>query len=303
MSVVVEHLSKYYGEQMAVDDISFQVGKGEILGFLGPNGAGKSTTMKMLTGYLPPASGKIEIGGIDMLQHPIEGRRHIGYLPEHNPLYLDMYVKEFLHFVAGTYSLGKQTKEAVKRVIEMIGLGAEAGKTIRQLSKGYRQRVGLAQALIHDPEVLILDEPTTGLDPLQLAEIRSLIKSLGKTKTILFSTHIMQEVQAVCDRVVIIHKGKLVADSTIEGLNASISGQSSVLIQFEKPITTSLKDQSEIVDLQMIQSGTYRAKGNDLLALKKALFRLAVEEDNPILELKEEKAGLEDVFRQLTAAQ
>ena len=301
MSVVVEHLSKYYGDQKAVDDISFQVGKGEILGFLGPNGAGKSTTMKMLTGYLPPASGKIEIAGTDMLQHPLEVRRHIGYLPEHNPLYLDMYVREFLHFVAGTYSIGKQSSKAVERVIEMTGLGQEAGKAIRQLSKGYRQRVGLAQALIHDPEVLILDEPTTGLDPLQLAEIRGLIQTLGKTKTILFSTHIMQEVQAVCDRVVIIHKGKLVADSTIEGLNASISGQSSVLIQFEKPLSKSWEGRSEIADIQIVQQGIYRAKGIDLLALKKALFHLAVEEDNPILELREEKAGLEDVFKQLTS--
>jgi ABC-2 type transport system ATP-binding protein len=184
----------------------------------------------------------------------------------------------------------------------MTGLGAEAGKTIRQLSKGYRQRVGLAQALIHDPEVLILDEPTTGLDPLQLAEIRGLIRELGKTKTILFSTHIMQEVQAVCDRVVIIHRGKLVADSTIEGLNASISGQSSVLIQFEKPITTSLKLNAVITEMQTVESGIYRVKGNDMLALKKALFRVAVEEENPILELREEKAGLEDVFRQLTVS-
>ncbi|WP_158795246.1 ATP-binding cassette domain-containing protein [Pedobacter sp. L105] len=217
MSIEVEGLSKTYGQQKAVDNISFKAVPGKILGFLGPNGAGKSTTMRMLTGYLQPTAGKASLGKFDTQLQSLEMRRILGYLPENTPLYTDMYVKEFLNFVANTYQLS-QVESKVKDVIARVGLGAEQHKKIVMLSKGYKQRVGLAQAIIHDPEILIFDEPTTGLDPNQLTDIRELIKSLGKNKTIVLSTHIMQEVEALCDQVVIINKGKIVADSSLGGL-------------------------------------------------------------------------------------
>ncbi len=219
MSIRIQHLIKVYGTQVAVNDISFEVKQGEIVGFLGPNGAGKSTTMKIATCYLPATSGIVEVAGYDVVLSPIEVRRNIGYLPEHNPLYLDMYVKEFLEFIGGLYGLkGEGLQQSIRNVIELVGLGLEQKKKIGQLSKGYRQRVGLAQALIHNPKVLILDEPTTGLDPNQLVEIRSVIKEVGKEKTVIFSTHIMQEVEAICDRVVLINKGNIVTDSSLSDL-------------------------------------------------------------------------------------
>jgi ABC-2 type transport system ATP-binding protein len=219
MSIKVQNLSKVYGTQRAVDNISFEVSKGEIIGFLGPNGAGKSTTMKILTGYIPATEGTAEVNGFDVRTSPMQVKTHIGYLPEHNPLYLDMYVKEFLDFAGSLYGLkGRTLQIRIDETIERVGLGLEKHKKIGQLSKGYRQRVGLAQALIHNPDVLILDEPTTGLDPNQLVEIRDLIKNVGKDKTVIFSTHIMQEVEAICDRVVIINCGKIVADSTLSEL-------------------------------------------------------------------------------------
>ncbi|RAJ31656.1 ATP-binding cassette domain-containing protein [Pedobacter cryoconitis] len=214
MSIKVEGLSKIYGQQKAVDSISFQASPGKILGFLGPNGAGKSTTMRMLTGYLKPTAGKCSLGGFDSQLQSLEMRRILGYLPENTPLYTDMYVREFLAFVANTYQLS-QTEAKVRDVIEKVGLGEEQHKKISMLSKGYKQRVGLAQAIIHDPQLLILDEPTTGLDPNQLTDIRELIKNLGKDKTVVLSTHIMQEVEALCEQVVIINKGKIVADSSL----------------------------------------------------------------------------------------
>lgn len=219
MSIKVQHLSKVYGTQKAVDNISFEVNKGEILGFLGPNGAGKSTTMKILTGYIPATEGTAEVNGFNVRTSPIQVKNNIGYLPEHNPLYLDMYVKEFLGFIGSLYGLkGRELEIRIDNTIERVGLSLEKHKKIGQLSKGYRQRVGLAQALIHNPDVLILDEPTTGLDPNQLVEIRDLIKNIGKDKTVIFSTHIMQEVEAICDRVVIINRGKIVVDSTLSNL-------------------------------------------------------------------------------------
>jgi ABC-2 type transport system ATP-binding protein len=218
-SIKIQHLTKTYGTQKAVNDISFEVNQGEIVGFLGPNGAGKSTTMKILTGYLPATEGTAEVNGFDVKTSPMDVKKSIGYLPEHNPLYLDMYVREFLEFVGNLYGMKRNLlKIKVLEVIEQTGLGAEQHKKIGQLSKGFRQRVGLAQALIHDPQVLILDEPTTGLDPNQLVEIRNLIKNVGKNKTVIFSTHIMQEVEAICDRVIIINKGNIVADKTLEDL-------------------------------------------------------------------------------------
>jgi ABC-2 type transport system ATP-binding protein len=215
----VQNLTKIYATQKAVDNISFEAQKGEIVGFLGPNGAGKSTTMKVATGYLTPTSGTVEVCGYDVLTSPMEVRKNIGYLPEHNPLYLEMYVKEFLEFIGGIYGLkGNFLRTRIEEVTEIFGLGLEAKKKIGQLSKGYRQRVGLAQALIHDPQVLILDEPTTGLDPNQLAEIRAVIRNIGKEKTVIFSTHIMQEVEAICDRVVIINRGKIVENAQLSEL-------------------------------------------------------------------------------------
>lgn len=215
----VQNLTKIYGSQKAVNDISFEAKAGEIVGFLGPNGAGKSTTMKIATCYLSATSGNVEVCGYDVQHNPMEVRQNIGYLPEHNPLYLDMYVKEFLEFIGGIYNLkGQILQKRILEVIELFGLTLEYKKKIGQLSKGYRQRVGLAQALIHDPKVLILDEPTTGLDPNQLAEIRSVIRNIGKEKTIIFSTHILQEVEAICDRVVIINHGIIVKDCTIHAM-------------------------------------------------------------------------------------
>lgn len=216
MSIRIQHLTKVYGTQLAVNDISFDVKQGEVVGFLGPNGAGKSTTMKIATCYLPATSGTVEVAGFDVATSPIDVRRSIGYLPEHNPLYLDMYVKEFLAFIGGLYGLkGQHLQQSISNVIELVGLGLEQKKKIGQLSKGYRQRVGLAQALIHNPKVLILDEPTTGLDPNQLVEIRNVIKEVGKEKTVIFSTHIMQEVEAICNRVVLINKGVIVTDNSL----------------------------------------------------------------------------------------
>lgn len=217
MSIKVNNITKLYGAQKALNNISFEIGTNEIVGFLGPNGAGKSTMMKILTCYIPPTEGSATVCGFDTNNQSIEVRRQIGYLPEHNPLYLDMYVKEFLEFIGGLYKI-KNSKERVKEMIEATGLQVEQNKKIGALSKGYRQRVGLAQAMIHDPKVLIMDEPTTGLDPNQLEEIRGLIKKLGKEKTVMLSTHIMQEVEAVCDRVIIINKGEIVANDTTETL-------------------------------------------------------------------------------------
>lgn len=217
MSVNLKNISKKYGSQLALDDVSFNLNKGEILGFIGPNGAGKSTTMKIITGYIPPTKGEVYINGMDAIEHSLEIRKIIGYLPESNPLYTDMYVKEYLRYIAGIYGLRKMAGKLVEDIIERTGLAPESHKKIRALSKGYRQRVGLAQALIHDPEILILDEPTSGLDPNQIVEIRNLISELGKKKTLMLSTHIIQEVEAICDRAIIINKGRIVADETLDG--------------------------------------------------------------------------------------
>ena len=223
MSIEVSQLTRMYGEQKAVDDISFRLNKGEIVGFLGPNGAGKSTTMKIITGYLKPDKGSVVVSGIDVQDDPLAAKRKIGYLPEANPLYYDMYVQEYLGFIADVHAVpGK--KEKISKIIDTVGLTPEKRKRTGQLSKGYKQRVGLAAALIHDPEVLVLDEPTTGLDPNQILEIRELIRKLGMNKTVLFSTHILQEVEAICDRVIIINKGRIVANSTLFDLKANGDG-------------------------------------------------------------------------------
>lgn len=302
MSVEVKNLTKIYGHQHAVDDISFTVGAGQVLGFLGPNGAGKSTTMKMATCYLPPSAGTIVINGFDVQAAPLEVRRHVGYLPEHNPLYLDMYVKEYLAFIGGLYGLkGNYLTAQIRQMIELCGLTAEQKKKIGSLSKGYRQRVGLAQALIHDPEVLILDEPTTGLDPNQIQEIRNLIKSVGQHKTVIFSTHIMQEVTAICDRVVIINKGRIVADSDVASLTRAGRHEVITLAEFETPVEAVLLQQVPgIIDVQLVNPTTYRIRSRQGSDIRSAVFTLAAEHKWSLIGLRQEEHSLEKIFQSLT---
>ncbi len=302
MSIEVQSLSKIYNEQKAVDAISFSVKKGEILGFLGPNGAGKSTTMKMLTAYIPPTSGTASICGFDIVKQSLEVKKNIGYLPENNPLYYTMYVKEFLEFIGKLDGqVSTVSDKEIKDVIGLVGLTNEQHKKIGQLSRGYKQRVGLAQALLNNPEILILDEPTSGLDPNQLADIRQLIKDLGKEKTILFSTHIMQEVQAVCDRVVIINKGKIVADATPENLQQTLSGNVQVEIEFElNENAESLKKIEEVVHVQQLSNTHFILQGRESKQLRKNIFTYATQKNNALLTLKEENKSLEDVFHELT---
>jgi ABC-2 type transport system ATP-binding protein len=302
LSVEVKNLTKIFGEQRAVDDISFTVEQGQILGFLGPNGAGKSTTMKIATCYLPPSSGTIVVNGHDVVQDPITVRRMVGYLPEHNPLYLDMYVHEYLEFVASIYGLkGKQAKARIQEMVELCGLTLEQGKKIGALSKGYRQRVGLAQALVHDPQVLILDEPTTGLDPNQIVEIRSLIRRIGQDKTVIFSTHIMQEVTAICDRVVIINRGKLVANSDVASLQAGNRGAKLTLVEFEQPINIEqLQTIVGVEQVELVQNNTYRITSSQDADIRASVFRIAAEQNWPLVGLRQEENSLEQIFQQLT---
>jgi ABC-2 type transport system ATP-binding protein len=302
MSVSVIGLTKIYGEQFALDNISFEAHKGEVLGFLGPNGAGKSTTMKILTCFIPSTSGVAKVCGLDVSKSPIEVRRKIGYLPESNPLYYDMYVSEYLEFIARVYELGDKSSQRIEEMIHLTGLERERFKTIRQLSKGYKQRVGLAQAMLHDPEVLILDEPTSGLDPNQLIEIRALIKQLGKDKTVIFSSHILQEVQAIADRVVIINKGKKVADDTAEALQDKISNQTIVKVAFKQTIDKSVMGQiAGVKSMELLTDGKWRlvSKGQD--DIREAVFEFAKHKNLTLLHLEKESYSLEDVFKQVTS--
>ena len=300
MSIEVQSLVKKYGEQKAVNNISFKVNKGEIVGFLGPNGAGKSTTMKILTGYLAQDGGSAKVCGIDVSSEPLETKKKIGYLPEANPLYYDMYVREYLDFVADVHAV-KNKKEKIEEVIKTVGLTPERQKKIGQLSKGYKQRVGLAAALIHDPEVLILDEPTTGLDPNQIIEIREVIRSLGQQKTILFSSHILQEVEAICDRVIIINKGQLVADDTLSRLQQMNKESHVVLVQFKEQADpawfTALADISKIENSEPY---TWKLETQNPDLVRKQLFELALQHNLNIVSLQSEELSLEDVFRALT---
>ncbi len=300
MSVIVQGLSKQFGNQKAVDNLTFEAHPGQILGFLGPNGAGKTTTMKMICCYLESTEGTASVEGYDIKTHPLQVRRQIGYLPEHNPLYEEMYVKEFLQFVASIYKLENRTAR-ISEVIDMTGLGKEQNKIIGTLSKGYRQRVGLAQAIIHDPKVLILDEPTSGLDMNQLMDIRSLIKDLGKEKTVIFSSHIMQEVQALCDRVVIINDGSLVVDETIQKLQNRLEGNQVVRVQFaQESINSSIFNSiGNITDIYSQNDQLYitAKSGTDI---RSDIFHLAVANNLTILEMGQEKANVEDIFRKLT---
>ncbi|MBO7316138.1 MAG: gliding motility-associated ABC transporter ATP-binding subunit GldA [Paludibacteraceae bacterium] len=299
MSVVIKNISKRYNNIEVLKSISFELKKGEIVGFLGPNGAGKSTTMKIITGFLKPDFGEVGICGIDMLQNPIEAKKNIGYLPEHNPLYLDMYVREYLMFVAGFYDI-KSPKNRIDEIIEQTGLTNEFHKKIGQLSKGYRQRVGLAQALIHDPKVLILDEPTTGLDPSQLVEIRNLICNLGKEKTVLLSTHIMQEVKAICDRVLIINKGQIIADKDPMQLSTQIA-ENRLLFEVELDKTFVEIWQNEFPEISCVTSiGTNSYRIEAERDIRSDLFKFLTSKGYVILTLKQLQTDIEDVFIELT---
>jgi len=299
MSIEVKGLTRFYGEQKAVNDLSFQVSKGEIVGFLGPNGAGKSTTMKMITGYILPNAGSIRVSGISVQEHPLETKKKIGYLPEANPLYYEMYVREYLYFMADLHGVADKKKRA-EEVITMTGLTPESRKKIGQLSKGYKQRVGLAAALIHDPEVLILDEPTSGLDPNQIIDIRELIRSLGKDKTVLFSSHILQEVEAICDRVIIINKGTLVADDSMENLQRKGNSSKVVYIQFKEDLEPSLfNGLPHITALKKGSGGNWEIQTPQPEEIKKALMELSLRNKLNIVSLQSENQSLEEVFRQL----
>jgi len=298
MSIEVKNLYKYYGEQAAVRDVSFSVKKGEIVAFLGPNGAGKSTTMKIMTGFMPASEGEVEICGIKVDIDKLETRRLIGYLPENNPLYTDMYVREYLEFVGRIYKI-KNLKARVAEMITAVGLDVEQHKKIGALSKGYRQRVGLAQAIIHDPEVLILDEPTTGLDPNQLVEIRELIRSIGKEKTVILSTHIMQEVEAICDRVIIISKGQIVADDNAKSLQQEPEHQT-VYVEFDAKVSKAqLSKIPGVSKVEALENG-WLIESVTLEDLRKAVAQYAQKENWLILTLRVDQKSLEEVFKELT---
>ena len=298
MSIEVKNLFKYYGQQAAVNDVSFSVKQGEILGFLGPNGAGKSTTMKIITGFIPSHSGEVTVCGLKVDVDNLEARKLIGYLPENNPLYLDMYVKEYLEFVGGIYKI-KKVKSRVNEMIDAVGLGIEQNKKIGALSKGYRQRVGLAQAIIHDPKVLILDEPTSGLDPNQLVEIRELIRTIGKEKTVMFSTHIMQEAEAICDRLVIIKNGRIVANDRALSLQEKNEEQTSY-IEFDQVVSkTQLAKIIGVKKVEAVKNG-WLVSADQKIDLNKEIALHAQQEGWLILTLKTEKKTLEEVFRNLT---
>lgn len=299
MSIVVENITKLYKSQKALNNVSFTVNENEIVGFLGPNGAGKSTMMKIITCYIPPTQGKVKVCGFDINDQSLEVRKNIGYLPEHNPLYLDMYVKEFLAFVGGLYKVSNIEKR-VKEMIELTGLQIEQNKKIGALSKGYRQRVGLAQAMIHDPKVLIMDEPTTGLDPNQLEEIRGLIKKLGKEKTVMLSTHIMQEVEAVCDRVIIINHGDIVANDKTSNLKQQKINQI-INVEFDNAIDVKILQAIPGVEqVNNVSGNTYRIIATDEKDIRKDIFNVAVQNNVGVLTLNKEEQKMEDVFKELT---
>jgi len=300
LTVVVKNLTKIYGTQKAVDNISFEVTKGEIVGFLGPNGAGKSTTMKIISCYTFPSSGSVKINGYDILEHPLQVRSLIGYLPEQNPLYDDMYIREYLHFIARMHKMGKHATSKIEQLIELTGLVPECHKKTGMLSKGFRQRVGLAQSLIHDPEVLLLDEPTSGLDPNQVIGIRNLITEIGKTRTIILSSHIMQEVQAMCNRIIIINNGRLIADEKTELLLHKFQNKSRLRVEFKNPVTKAILGSIPGLDTIEEKDGKWIMTSSDP-EFREHIFTFAVSINNPVLEIIPEGESLEKVFQQLTA--
>jgi ABC-2 type transport system ATP-binding protein len=301
MSITISNLTKNYGTQKAIDNISFNAANNEIVGFLGPNGAGKSTTMKIVTGYLRADSGNVMINGVDINTNSLETKKQIGYLPEGNPLYYEMYVREYLGFIAELHSIKTGIKKRIEEVIDLTGLRIESNKKTGQLSKGYKQRVGLAAALIHNPNVLILDEPTSGLDPNQIIEIRQVIKNLGKNKTVLFSSHILQEVESICDRVIIINKGNIVADDTLSNLRLSNKSSHILIVQFSEKIDSQILLNIDVVQkIEEEDPFIYKIQTLDSEALKKQILKLSLENNLNILSLRSETKSLEDVFRNLT---
>ncbi|MEZ4757271.1 MAG: gliding motility-associated ABC transporter ATP-binding subunit GldA [Flavobacteriales bacterium] len=300
MSILVEKVTKLYGSQKALDEVSFSVGSGEVVGFLGPNGAGKSTMMKILTCYLPPTTGRAEVCGHDTGRDSLAVRRQVGYLPEHNPLYLELYVKEYLGLMAGIHGL-RNRDARVKEMIERVGLGREQHKRIGQLSKGYRQRVGLAQAMIHDPQVLILDEPTSGLDPNQLVDVRELIRTIGRSKTVLLSTHIMQEVEAICDRVIIIDRGSIVADDKATSLRGRSMDRAMLEVELDRAVAANvLGNVGGVLQVKRLDERRWilvHAADKDI---RPAVFQFAVEQGLQVLGMQRSERGLEEVFKELT---
>jgi len=302
MSIQVKGLTKYYGSQKALNEVSFNVQPGEIVGFIGPNGAGKTTTMKILTGYTLPDEGEAWVNERNVMGEPLHVRRNIGYLPEHNPLYQEMYIKEYLEYVSGLYGLRKQTPERIKEVIELTGLEKEKRKKIGTLSKGYRQRTGLAQAIIHDPGVLILDEPTSGLDPNQIKEIRTLISRLGKHKTVLLSTHIMQEVEAICDRIIIINNGCIVADDRVENIHTILQdNKQTVQVEFDREVPDDqLKEVPGVNQVRRIDGHNWLIESLEEGDVRQRIFEFAVDKGIAVLSMQKKEKSLEEVFRELT---
>jgi ABC-2 type transport system ATP-binding protein len=300
MSIEVKNLLKVYGQQKAVNNISFKVDKGEIVGFLGPNGAGKSTTMKIITGYLQQDSGEAFVSSVNVTKEPLTIKKKIGYLPEANPLYYDMYVREYLGFIAEVHSVGSR-QSAISKVIDMVGLTPESKKKIGQLSKGYKQRVGLAAALVHDPEVLILDEPTSGLDPNQIVEIREVIRQQGKNKTVLFSSHILQEVEAICDKVIIINKGEIVANDKLSNLQKGKRDTHVVLVNFKEAVDKRLLDSIRDVDsIEQLQTTNFKLETSNPESVRKQILEISLQNNLNIVSLQSENQSLEEVFRSLT---
>jgi ABC-2 type transport system ATP-binding protein len=301
MSIQVHQITKNYGKQKALDSVSFNIKNGEIVGLLGPNGAGKSTLMKILSCFIPQTSGDARVCDFDVLEQSIEVRKKVGYLPENNPLYLEMYVREFLLFIAGIHNLGDKRKARVNEMIEITGLQQEQSKKIGALSKGYRQRVGLAQAMMHSPQVLILDEPTSGLDPNQIIEIRNLIKKIGEEKTVMLSTHIMQEVEAVCSRAIIINKGKIVADDLTENLHLLLVNKNIVTVEFDNQVNASLLKQiNGVVNVNNRKGNIWELQSNNKDDVRSSIFNFAVQNKLTVLSMNKEDNSMEDVFHQLT---
>lgn len=302
MSIKIKNVTKFYGKQKAVSNVNFEIKSGEIVGFLGPNGAGKSTLMKIITGFIPPTEGDAYVKDLNVLEHTKEIRKLIGYLPEQNPLYLDMYIIEFLNFISGIYKIQNKSRR-IDEVINLTGLEPEINKKIGALSKGFRQRVGLAQAIIHEPEVLILDEATSGLDPNQIIEIRNLIQNLGKEKTVILSTHIMQEVEAICDRIIIINKGVIVADDTRSTIySKSTAKTKSLVVEFEKEIEEEkIKSIKGVIKLMNIQKNEYLIEFDTNTDIRPEVFKFAVNTDNAVISLQQKAKSLEQVFAEITS--
>lgn len=300
MSIEVKNVTKIYGEQRALNDVSFSINSGNIVGFLGPNGAGKSTMMKIITCYLPQSEGSVKVCGFDVVENPIEVKKRVGYLPEHNPLYPEMYVREYLEFIAGVHKIPNKQRR-IDEMIDLVGLTIERKKKIGALSKGYRQRVGLAQAMIHDPEVLILDEPTTGLDPNQIVEIRNLIKSIGENRTVMLSTHLMQEVEAICDQVMIINRGNIVANDKAENLRA-FQNQQMIRVEFDKSVAPNmLKTIAGVTHVERVNDKTWLLGSASDKDVRQAVFAFAVEKELSVLTIQKEEKRMEDIFKKLTS--